>query len=232
MKKIEHFNSPQEMAKAAADILVNISASAIKKNDRCCIALSGGNTPGTLYALLAQPPYCDKINWQRTFIFWGDERCVPADSKDNNSHNAKTVLLDHVPIPAGNIFPVQVDLPPAVAAAQYEQTLKDFFKVPLPEFDLVLLGMGDNGHTASLFPHSAILHETKTLVKEVFVEEVNMYRISFTPPLINHAVHILFLVAGKEKEPMLKTVLDGPYRPDDYPAQLIENAHWLISIEN
>ena len=231
MKKIERFNDPQEMAKAAADIIVKISAASIKERNRFSIALSGGNTPAILYALLAQQPYRDKIDWQRIFIFWGDERCVPANSKDNNSHNAKRDLLDHVPLPPENIFPVPVELTPEMAAAEYDQTLKDFFKDQLPQFDLILLGMGDNGHTASLFPHTNILHDTGALVKEVFVEEVNMWRISFTAPLINHAAHILFLVAGKEKEHMLKTVLDGPYRPDDYPAQLIRNATWLIGFK-
>ncbi len=232
MKKIERFDDPQEMAKVAADLIVNISAAAIKKTGRFSIALSGGNTPATLYALLAKEPYRNRIDWQNIFIFWGDERCVPADSKDNNSHNAGMVLLDHVPIPKANIFPVPVESEPATAAAEYEQTLKDFFKVQMPQFDLILLGMGDNGHTASLFPHTTILHETKALVKEVYAEEVNMWRISFTAPLINHAAHIIFLIAGKEKEPMLKTVLEGPYRPDDYPAQLIKDAEWLIGFNN
>ena len=229
MNKISYFDDPAQLAKVAADLIADLSADAIRERGRFTIALSGGNTPATLYALLAQEPYRSRIDWKKFYFFWGDERCVPACSKDNNSHNAKKALLDRVPVPAENIFPIQVNLPPAEAAAEYMQTLEDFFKDPNPKFDLILLGMGDNGHTASLFPHTTILHETKATVKEVNVEEVKMFRISFTAPLINHAAHILFLVAGKDKALMLKTVLAGPFEPDNYPAQLIKNADWYIS---
>ena len=229
MNNIRYFNSPAEMAGTAADLIAKLSADAIRKGGRFSIALSGGNTPAALYSLLANEPYLSRLDWKNIYFFWGDERCVSAKSTDNNSHNAKQVLLDHVTVPSENIFPVPVNLPPVEAAVQYMKTLEDFFKAPIPEFDLILLGMGDNGHTASLFPHTPILHEKKATVKEVYVEELKMNRISFTAPLINHAAHILFLVAGKEKTPMLKNVLEGPYEPANYPAQLIKNAEWYIS---
>ena len=229
MNKISYFDTPDQMAKAAADLIGKLSTDAIRQSGRFCIALSGGNTPATLYTLLAKEPYCSSIDWKNIYFFWGDERCVSADSNDNNSHNAKKVLLDMVPVPTENIFPIPVNLPPAEAAAQYMQTLEDFFKDLSPKFDLILLGMGDNGHTASLFPHTSILQEAKATVCEVYVEEVKMYRISFTAALINQAAYILFLVAGKDKAPMLKIVLDGPYEPENYPAQLIKDAGWYIS---
>ncbi len=229
MNSISYFDTPALMAKAAADLIVSLSADAIKKRGRFTIALSGGNTPAKLYALLAQEPYRRSIDWKKVYFFWGDERCVRTDSNDNNSYNAKKALLNHVPVPAENIFPVPVDLSHAEAALQYAQTLNNFFKEPTPKFDLILLGMGDNGHTASLFPHTTILHETKAIVKDVYVEEVKMYRISFTASLINHAAHILFLIAGKDKASILKTVLEGPFEPENYPAQIIKNADWYIS---
>ena len=230
MPEVVNFDTPELLAQGAADLIINLAEKDIANNDRFTIALSGGNTPATLYALLATASYSSKINWKKVFIFWGDERCVTPDNEDNNSFNAKRIFLDHVSIPKENIFPIPVELPPAKAAAQYEDTIKQFFGTDTPEFDLVLLGMGDNGHTASLFPHSEILKEEKALVKEVYVAEVNMWRISFTAKLINNAKHILFLVAGNEKKQMLQTVLHGKYEPERYPAQLIKGAKWFVSI--
>lgn len=230
MSEVINFDTPALLAKGAADFILTLASETIKNSGRFSIALSGGNTPATLYALLATIPYSSQINWEKFFVFWGDERCVPADNKDNNSFNANKLLLDKVPIPKENIFPILVELAPALAAAQYEKTIKQFFKTDKPQFDLVLLGMGDNGHTASLFPHTDILKEEKALIKEVFIAELNMWRITFTAPFINNAKHILFLVAGKEKKEMLQTILQGKYEPEKYPAQLIKGAKWFVSI--
>ncbi|MCY7291732.1 MAG: 6-phosphogluconolactonase, partial [Ferruginibacter sp.] len=191
---------------------------------------SGGTTPTAMYKLLATDFYSKKIDWKNCYFFWGDERCVPLNDKDNNSFNAKNILLDKVPVPKKNIFITPVDESPVNAAIYYEATIKISFKTDKPSFDLILLGMGDDGHTASLYPHTTILYEEKALVKEVYVEEIKMNRVSFTAPLINNAKHILFLVAGKDKEPMLKKVLTGNYEPENYPAQLIKNAAWFVSI--
>lgn len=227
---LRKFDSKDMLARAAADYIVELAAESVHAHGQFTIALSGGTTPAVLFALLVKPPYIDKIDWKKTFIFWGDERVVPLDSPQNNAHNAKADLLDHIDIPAENVFPIPTNLPPAEAAIRYENILKQFFKADLPKFDLILLGMGDNGHMASLFPHTTILHETHAIVKEVWVEEVNMERISFTAPLINNAKHILFLVAGKDKEDMLNKVLEGEYKPEDYPAQLIRGASWFVSV--
>ncbi len=228
MSKVTRFADPLSLAKAAADLIINMSGESILRSGKFTIALSGGKTPAILYELLASDDYCSRVDWKNIFIFWGDERCVPATGNDNNSYAAKQLLLNNIPIPHENIFPVDTTLPPPEAAAQYEETLKQFFRSNLPEFDLILLGMGDNGHTASLFPNSSVLQEKSSIVKEVFVREVNMWRITFTEKLINHAANKLFLVAGKDKATMLHTVLEGPHAPALYPAQMIRNADWFI----
>ena len=233
MHKISVFNSEEKLSKAAADFIVNLSDKAIAENGKFTIALSGGNTPSKLFELLATPAYNKLINWKQTFVFWGDERCVPANDERNNSFVAKKLLLNNVRIPAENIFAVPVKMQPAKAAHHYEQTLKIFFKSPFPSFDLILLGMGDNGHTASLFPGTEILEETKALVKEVYVKELDMNRVSFTAPLINNAKNILFLVTGKNKASMLHKVLEGKPNIKKYPAQMIKAAkgnklYWYI----
>lgn len=231
MSNVVHFESAGAVAKAAADYIVKLSGQSILENGKFTIALSGGSTPSALFALLANEDYRNVIDWKNVYVFWGDERCVPLNDKSNNSHVAKEILLNNVPVPLENVFPVPTDLHPANAAARYERILKLFFHSELPQFDLIMLGMGDNGHTASLFPHTTILHEQTAIVKDVYVEEVHMHRISFTAPLINNAKHILFLVAGKDKAPMLKTVLEGSYEPDNYPAQMIKGAEWFVSVE-
>lgn len=222
MNKKEIFEDAEQLCNAAAEYIVNLSNKCIGKKGRFTIALSGGNTPLKLYALLAKAKYAKSLDWKNIFIFWGDERCVPFSDKNNNSHMAMLTLLNNVPLPAENIFPIPVNFKPAIAASSYESTLLTFFKERIPVFDLILLGIGDNGHTASLFPFTDILHEDKKLVKEVYVEEVNMFRISFTVPLINNAANILFLVTGKEKSEIIKTVFSATKNPEKYPVQFIQ----------
>lgn len=235
MNKITVFPDEAALSKGAADLVVSVAAESIEKNGKFTIALSGGSTPDKLFALLAAEPFISLIDWKNTFVFWGDERYLPVSDPDNNSHQAKKVLLNNVPIPAENIFIVPVNMTADKAAYHYEQTLKLFFKSQHPAFDLILLGMGDNGHTASLFPGTSILEEKNALVKEVFVKEVDMFRISFTAPMINAAKKILFLVTGKKKAGMLQTVLEGKQDFDKYPAQMISPANgkliWYIDRE-
>lgn len=231
MNKITHFDTADLLAKAAAKYFVKLAEEAIQSKGKFTVALSGGNTPSAMYKLLATDFYSNQLTWKNIYFFWGDERCVPLNDKSNNSFNAKNTLLDKVPVPKKNIFVIPVNESPVNAAIYYEATIKIFFKTDKPVFDLILLGMGNNGHTASLFPHTNILHEEKTLVKEVYVDELKMNRISFTAPLINSAKHILFLVVGKDKEPILKKILEGDYEPENYPAQLINNAEWFVCME-
>jgi len=169
--------------------------------------------------------------WANTFVFWGDERCVPFGNKDNNAYAAIHLLLDKVAVPLSNIYRIPVDFPPPIAAEAYERTLRNFFTTDEPSFDLILLGLGENGHTASLFPGTAIINESARWVKEVYVEEQAMYRISMTIPIINRSRNILFLAEGTGKAGILKKVLSDA-EPDKYPAQLIKpvngNLYWFV----
>ena len=198
MNKVTHFANADLLAKAAAEYFIKLAAEAIQLKGKFTVALSGGNTPAAMYKLLSTDFYINQIDWKNIYFFWGDERCVALNDKNNNSYNAKNILLNKVIVPKKNIFIIPVDETPVNAAIYYEATIKIFFKSDKPVFDLILLGMGDNGHTASLFPNTTILQEAKALVKEVYVDEIKMDRVSFTAPLINNAKHILFLVTGKE----------------------------------
>jgi 6-phosphogluconolactonase len=215
------FSTIDAMNGGAAQLLVDLATKSVMERDRFVLCLSGGNTPNGLYTLLSMKPFCDLVPWKNTFIFWSDERFVPADDERNNANKATSVLLSKIDLPSSNIFPIPVNLPPADAAKKYEKTLQAFFGKETPGFDLILLGLGDNGHTASLFPGTDVLREKSHWVKEVFVEELKMYRITMTALLINKARNILFLVKGKEKSGILNTVFTAPIQPEKYPVQLI-----------
>lgn len=229
---IRVFPTAEAVAESAAKLMIKISKQAIESRGKFIISLSGGSTPESLFTLLTKSPCRDEILWKKTFIFWGDERCVPSDSKQNNANMAKTFLLDYLNIPSENIFPIPVDLEPAEAAKKYESTIKEFFGKDAPRFDLIFLGLGENGHTASLFPGSDVIFENTRLVREVYVAEQLMFRITMTPILINQAHNIIFLVEGENKAEILKTILSSPYQPDKLPAQVINpedgNLYWLV----
>jgi 6-phosphogluconolactonase len=229
---ISVFRTIEALNESAAQLFVHLAEKSVMARGRFLLCLSGGNTPKGLYTLLSVNPYRDIIPWKNTFIFWSDERCVPADDERNNARMATEVLLKKIDIPSSNIFPVLVNLNPAEAASNYEQTLRDFFGMKPPRFDLILLGLGENGHTASLFSGTEVLREKSHWVKEVFVEELQRYRITMTATLINKAHNIVFLITGKEKSDILKTVLTAPFQPEKYPIQLIRPEHgevcWFV----
>ncbi len=222
MNNIRIFDNPGTLFEAAALHIAELSKNCIATNGQFTIALSGGNTPRKLYELLAQKPWSILLEWKNIFVFWGDERCVPLSDVNNNAHMASVALLNHVPIPTENIFPIPVNLEPAKAASSYEETVKTFFKKNPPRFDLILLGLGDDGHTASLFPYTEILNDSGEHIKEVFIKETRKYRISFTPGLINEAKNILFLVTGHGKAPIMKTIFSPGQDSQKYPAQLVK----------
>ncbi len=222
---IEVFQSIAALNKAAAEYIIAVSNEAIVERGKFTIALSGGDTPQRLYALLSEMPYSEQIHWNRTFIFWGDERCVPLNDKRNNAYQAKSILLAKTDIPLVNIHSIPVDLPPLVAASTYEKELKVFFGNDLVNFDIVLLGLGENGHTASLFPETKVIHEHAQGIRAVFVEDEKMFRITMTAPLINHARHVLFLITGEKKAKILGKIFDSASQHDKYPAQLIKPIH-------
>ncbi|MDB5282659.1 MAG: 6-phosphogluconolactonase [Bacteroidota bacterium] len=220
-KDVRVFDNADQLNEAACNFIIDLSKKAIEQRGLFTLVLSGGSTPERLYSLLAQAPFNDKLEWNKTFIFWGDERCVPLDDKLNNAAMANSLLLSKVNIPAKNIHPIPVNLTPVEAALSYEETIKNFFNQSPPLFDLILLGLGENGHTASLFPYTAVLHEISRLVKEVYVEEQQMFRVTMTAPLINKGRNIAFLVTGKQKHQILKTVLTDSIDKDKYPVELI-----------
>ena len=219
---IKIFKTVEALNETVANLIVETAEESVKTNGRFILSLSGGNTPKSLYTLLSVYPYRDLIPWNKTFVFWVDERCVPMNYESNNAHMASEYLFKKIEIPAANIFPVKVNLTPSGAAENYEQMLKDFFGKNQPVFDIILLGLGENGHTASLFPNTSVLFEKSHWVKEVFVEELQMYRITMTVPIINKARNIFILITGKEKSGILRTVFTVPDKPQKYPVQLIK----------
>lgn len=218
----------------AAERIVSAASEAIGRSGIFRISLAGGSTPKALYSLLASEKYSGRISWDKVHLFWGDERCVPADHEESNYKMVSETLLSSVDIPAENIHRIKGEMGEA-AAADYEKTLAKSFKLDgsgFPRFDLVLLGMGDDGHTASLFPGTPVLREEKAWACEVFVERLNSMRITLSPPVINSAAEILFLVSGAAKAPALREVLEGDLNSDLYPAQLLRTAQgkvtWLV----
>jgi 6-phosphogluconolactonase len=227
-----------EVARAAAEEVVRLAGEAVRAHRRFSVALSGGSTPRALFRLLAAAR--DRIDWSAVHVFWGDERHVPPDHADSNYRMARETLLDHVSIPAANIHRIPGEDPDAAhAAALYEEELVEAFALAprqLPRFDLVLLGLGAEGHTASLFPDSAALHERERRVVAVFVPKLDAHRITLTPPVLNHAAAVIFLVSGADKAAALAAVLDGERegerQVDLYPAQIVRPEHgtllWLV----
>ena len=200
----------EDLNRRAADEFVQLARGSVEAAGRFAVALSGGATPRALYSLLATPEFCSQVPWTEAHFFWGDERCAPPDHPDSNYRMAFESLLCKVPVPEQNIHRIEGEEEPEVAAAKYETVLRDLFSLSgaaRPRFDLIFLGLGDDGHTASLFPGSEALQETKRLVAAVYVEKLKAHRVTLTLPVLNHAANIFFLVAGESKEAILRDVL-------------------------
>ena len=235
---MEIFPDRESLIQAAAEQVIEIGSQRIAENRRIAVALSGGSTPRPLYTLLASEKYSKHIDWPKVHVFWGDERCVPPDNPQSNYRMARETLLDAVPIPVSNIHRIRGEEDPEKAAAAYEKELRTFFEMNatggslLSGFDLILLGMGDNGHTASLFPGSPAVNEKQRWVMAQYVNVVSMWRITLTPVVINAAKNVLFIVSGEEKAECLRQVLKGPYQPNVHPAQIIRPTRgrvlWLV----
>jgi 6-phosphogluconolactonase len=211
--EIRVFDTMPALFQAAAERFVEQATSSV--------ALSGGSTPKGLFDLLSQSPYREQANWRSLGIYWGDERCVPPDNPDSNYGMAKQHLLDNVPVE--RVYRMKGELDPQQAAAEYEKLL------PPGGFDLALQGLGSNSHTASLFPHTDVLKVTDRRVAAVWVQEVNMWRITITIPELQRARHTLFLAAGEDKAEAIRTVLHGPLDIDSYPAQIVRQAQGTVS---
>jgi 6-phosphogluconolactonase len=236
-QKIKIVADAEAMSRAAAETLVGHIRETLQIHDVYSIALSGGSTPRRLYALLASDAvFRDQIPWDRIHFFWGDERHVPPDHPESNYHTAFEVMLSRLPIPSSNIHRIRGEDPDAdKAAAVYEQEIRRFFKIEagqVPRFKCVLLGMGADGHTASLFSETAALEETRRLVVANWVDKFQSSRITMTVPVFNNAERIVFLVSGQEKANTLKSVLTSHRGSGSYPVQRIQPEHgqriWLI----
>jgi len=237
--KVRVYRDSEEVALKAARRFARLADQYVVGCGRFTVALSGGSTPRAMNSLLAAPPFLDTVPWSSIYFFWGDERCVPPDHPDSNYRMARETLLERAPIPAQNVHRIHAEEPDAGrAAGEYEETIAAAFRLApdgLPRFDLILLGLGPEGHTASLFPGSPALHDGEHLVAAPWVEKLGAHRITLTPRALNAAARVVFLVAGEEKAPALREVLAGDASPDLYPARIVRPTDgellWLLDAE-
>jgi 6-phosphogluconolactonase len=233
--ELRRLTTPQDLFQAAAEEVVRTAADAVAERGRFTIALSGGSTPKNLYTLIAANANTS-LPWERIFFFWGDERHVPPEDAESNYRMAKETLLSKVAIPAGNIFRIPAEYADATASADaYERTLQKFFALApgeFPRLDLILLGMGPDGHTASLFPETGALREKSRLVVSNWVEKLKASRITVTLPVLNSARCVAFLVSGSDKAAALREVLEGSGPAEKYPSKLVRptdgNVIWFV----
>jgi len=220
-------------------VLVNLAAyfatiarKAINENGKCSVALSGGSSPKKLYELLSSHGFKDQVEWPKMDFFFGDERFVPQTDSRSNYLMAKKALFDPLSIDPEHIFAVDTSLQPVEAADKYAKIILNYFDGEPMKFDIILLGLGDNAHTASLFPNTSVLTNTFATVKAVFLEDQKVYRITFTAPLINQARYVAFLVYGESKAVAVKQVIEDSKNVEHFPAQLIKplsgNLEWFL----
>jgi 6-phosphogluconolactonase len=222
-----------ELAREAARRFAELAVSFTNDAGRFSVALSGGSTPKAMFQILAEKPFADSLPWRSIYFFWGDERCVPHDHAESNYRMANETLLSKVPVPRENIFRIPAeDEDHERAAAIYSETLQTFFGKEQPDLDLVFLGMGADGHTASLFPGTTALCAGGGGAVANYVDKLQSWRITLTADAINRARNVIFLVAGADKAPALKEVIQGPRNPKQYPSQLIIPSHgallWMV----
>ena len=231
--ELEIYQDVDELIYALAEMLQEVAGKSIAESGEFNFVLSGGGSPKKLYKLLASESFRNRIDWAKTYFFFGDERFVPEEDSDRNSLMAKKTMFDALHIQESHIFKVDTSCPPEESARKYAAAISGHFGEKPVQFDFNLLGLGDNAHTASLFPHTDVIEETEPTVKSVFVEELNTYRITMTAPLINQSKHIVFLVFGKNKADAVYHVLkDKKGSAQEYPARLIDSdakkVHWFL----
>ncbi len=233
MAELHVLPTPEEAAQAKAQFVAELAKECTTRHGRFAIALSGGNTPRRLYQVLASPPYSEEMEWDRWQVFWSDDRCVTPDHQDSNYRMAKEELLDHVAIPNTNVHRMRGEDDPHEAAQAYEDVVREVFQSPAPSFDLILLGIGDDGHTASLFPGTEALGEQDRLVVENWVPDLQVHRITFTLPLINAAKVVAFLDTDGTKAGVLRQVLEPAPGEDLPPSGLVRPSpgvvHWFLT---
>lgn len=221
---------------AVAKAIVEELSAALGQRTNASLVLSGGSTPEAIYRLLGSDPFRALLDWSRVHFFWSDERYVDPAHPHSNYGMVRRAMLDHLAVPASNIHRIETEYDPATAARRYEKTVRTFFSLregEFPQFDLVLLGLGEDGHTASLFPNTAVLDEQRRIAAEVFVPAINAYRLTLTLPVINNARCVMFLVAGSQKARIVSVVLEGD--AERYPAQRVRPARgrllWFVDTE-
>ncbi len=235
---IQVASNAQELSRLAAEQFVRLAVEAEREKGRFTVALAGGSTPRTLYSLLASrdEPFRAQLPWDSIHFFWGDERHVSPDHPDSNYRMVFEAMLSNVSVPTENIYRIKSEIADAaIAADEYERTLREIFKLTegqLPRFDLILLGIGPDAHMASIFPGSPVINEKSRLVAAPWVEKLQSSRITLTPPVLNNAAVVIFLVAGPEKAKALHEVLESDYQPERFPAQLLRGNKgrvlWLV----
>ncbi|HEU4636632.1 MAG TPA: 6-phosphogluconolactonase [Edaphobacter sp.] len=228
-------STPAEVAKAAAELFTNSVVNAANSRGIARVAISGGTTPRAMFALLADPaqPFVKEIPWDKLDLYWVDERSVGPDDPESNYRMTREALLSKVPLPAERIHRMEGELNPEEAAARYEAVIRNGFRLEgaeTPTFDLVLLGMGDDGHTASLFPHTEAINDMTHIVVANHVPQKNTWRITLTWPVINQGREVAFLIEGAGKAQVLHEVMQGPYQPDTYPSQIIRPASGKLTL--
>jgi 6-phosphogluconolactonase len=231
---VKIFSDTVLLSHFAADLLAQIARQAVAERGRCLLSLSGGGTPASLYRLMAQTPYYETMPWERMYFFWGDERCVVPDDPESCYKQAVSTWLGHVPLTPSNIYRAKGELGPLAAALDYAIQLKSVAEPGLdwPRFDFVLLGLGMDGHTASLFPGSYETSGLSTVAVSANYQDRPAQRVSLTPDVFNAARNVVFLATGQEKAAALSATLNGPRQPVQLPAQRIQpmdgNLYWLV----
>ena len=228
-KNIDIYPDIVSLTEAAVELVVTIAREAVAARGRFTIALAGGNTPRPLYERLSQPPYLSRLPWEQTLIFWSDERFVHLDDERSNAGAAMELMLNHTPVPTRQIFPMFCeDIEVVEAAERYEGIVQSVFGNEEPRLDLVLLGCGEDGHTASLFPGSPILQQARSLVSAVVKDSPDVPRITMTLPLLNRTREIIFIVAGENKAEIISQVLRKHSGADPLPASLVAPTSGLV----
>lgn len=230
--KLHIFKNKEMLGEGIASWICELINSTLNQQEYFTLALSGGETPKILFNKLASPEYKEKVNWQRVHFFWGDERAVPFKDNRNNAKMAYNLLIDHLNIPNSQVHIMRTDIEPLFAAMEYSKILHSYFNNTASTFDLVLLGMGDDGHTLSLFPGGQNITEDKDWVTAIYNKTQKMYRITLMPQIVNRSSAIAFMVDGEKKASVLEKVLEGEYDPNKFPAQFIKpsnsNLHWFL----
>jgi 6-phosphogluconolactonase len=225
-----------DLNRRAAEYFIHLAEEAVARSARFTVALAGGSTPRSVYALLGSTGYQERIPWHQVHLFWGDERCVPPDHPESNYRMVRESLLAKIKIPSENVHRMPGEKEPGVAALEYEAMLKEFFHLSrssFPRFDLILLGIGEDGHTASLFPQSDAVAEVERLVVASRAQQKDLYRLTLTLPVLNHAADVVFLVAGESKAAIVKKLTQTKAGASLLPAARVRPHHgrlsWLIT---